>query len=213
MAATADDDDYEVIYEVFQTITVTVSVELLTTMFLLNSFPKFVCVCCKLNCDRTLISWYGDQVHLSSNCMEIHISLFISFCLFIWKKTKKPTSLATRERERESISWSASWLSSVETRKSPRWRVVKKHGKRFQIGLTHNDLIINIVYCFQNSPLYWSMVDAGLDRVGGEDVHKNIETSSMCTELHTTACNKVLFPQSMIASNDIVNQMLMLMVL
>ena len=103
MAATADDDDYEVIYEVFQTITVTVSVELLTTMFLLNSFPKFVCVCCKLNCDRTLISWYGDQVHLSSNCMEIHISLFISFCLFIWKKTttKKPTSLATRERERE----------------------------------------------------------------------------------------------------------------
>ena len=35
------------------------------------------------------------------------------------------------------------------------------------------------------------MVDAGLEKVGEEDVHKNIDTSSMCTELHTTTCKKV----------------------
>ena len=35
------------------------------------------------------------------------------------------------------------------------------------------------------------MVDAGLEKVGEEDVHKNTDTSSMCTELHTTTCKKV----------------------
>jgi len=69
-------------------------------------------------------------------------------------------------------------------------RLLKKQGKSFQIGHSATVIIMHSV-CFQNSPLYWSMVDAGLEKVGEEDVHKNTDTSSMGTELHTTKCNKV----------------------
>ena len=60
--------------------------------------------------------------------------------------------------------------------------------------ILHKRLLLNDeLLCLQNTPLYWSMVESGLQDVGEKDVHSLAHSQSLDADLRQSISVKVMY--------------------